>query len=96
MTLEFLVPRYGSRYCRRPSEAGVGAIGDNWRAVQVVLILQSVTAGSVDVIGFLGLDGLFIAHITGDLVILAAHIAANDEARLANIISFPYSLSRLP
>ena len=62
---------------------------DNWRAVQVVLILLSVTAGSVDVIGFLGLGGLFIAHITGNLVILAAHIAANDEARLANIISFP-------
>ena len=62
---------------------------DNWRAVQVVLILLSVTAGSVDVIGFLGLRGLFIAHITGNLVILAAHIAANDEAPLANIISFP-------
>ena len=62
---------------------------DNWRAVQVVLILLSVTAGSVDVIGFLGLGGLFIAHITGNLVILAAHIAAHDEARLANIISFP-------
>ena len=62
---------------------------DNWRAVQVVLILLSVTAGSVDVIGFLGLRGLFIAHITCNLVILAAHIAANDEAPLANIISFP-------
>ena len=62
---------------------------DNWLAVQVVLILLSVTAGSVDVIGFLGLRGLFIAHITGNLVILAAHIAANDEAPLANIISFP-------
>ena len=62
---------------------------DNWLAVQVVLILLSVTAGSADVIGFLGLRGLFIAHITGNLVILAAHIAANDEAPLANIISFP-------
>ena len=62
---------------------------DNWRAVQVMLILLSVTADSVDAIGFLGLGGLFIAHITGNLVILAAHIAANDEARLANIISFP-------
>jgi uncharacterized membrane protein YoaK (UPF0700 family) len=62
---------------------------DNWRAVQLVLILLSVTAGSVDAIGFLGLGGLFIAHITGNLVILAAHIAADDEAPLANIISFP-------
>ena len=61
----------------------------NWRAVQIVLILLSVTAGSVDAIGFLGLGGLFIAHITGNLVILATHIAARDEARLANIVSFP-------
>jgi uncharacterized membrane protein YoaK (UPF0700 family) len=62
---------------------------DNRRAVQLVLILLSVAAGSVDVIGFLGLGGLFIAHITGNLVILAAHIAAGNKARLANIISFP-------
>src|ERR1700732_1784989 len=49
----------------------------------------SLTAGSVDAIGFLGLGGLFIAHITGNLVILAAHIVADDEAPLAHMISFP-------
>jgi uncharacterized membrane protein YoaK (UPF0700 family) len=32
----------------------------------------SLIAGSVDVIGFLGLDGLFTAHITGNLVAVAA------------------------
>ena len=31
----------------------------------------SITAGSVDVISFLGLGGLFTAHTTGNLVILA-------------------------
>lgn len=36
----------------------------------------SVTAGSVDVIGFLGLGGLFTAHITGNLAILAAHVVS--------------------
>ena len=29
----------------------------------------SMTAGSTDVIGFLGLGGLFTAHITGNLVV---------------------------
>ena len=34
--------------------------------------MLSLTAGSADVISFLGLGGLFVAHITGNLVILAA------------------------
>jgi uncharacterized membrane protein YoaK (UPF0700 family) len=49
----------------------------------------SLIAGSVDVISFVGLGGLFAAHITGNLVILAAHIVAGDEAPLALIISVP-------
>jgi hypothetical protein len=47
---------------------------DNSRGVQALLIVLSVTAGCTDIIGFLVLDGLFTAHITGNLVILAAHI----------------------
>jgi hypothetical protein len=39
------------------------------RALPFVL---SLTAGSTDIIGFLGLNGLFTAHITGNLVVLAA------------------------
>jgi uncharacterized membrane protein YoaK (UPF0700 family) len=49
----------------------------------------SLTAGSVDVISFVGLGGLFAAHITGNLVILAAHIVAGDEAPVALMISVP-------
>jgi uncharacterized membrane protein YoaK (UPF0700 family) len=47
---------------------------DDSRAVQALLIVLSVTAGCTDIIGFLVLNGLFTAHITGNLVILAAHI----------------------
>jgi len=49
----------------------------------------SVVAGSVDVISFLGLGGLFAAHITGNLVVLAAHVATGRAATLAAILSVP-------
>jgi len=49
----------------------------------------SLTAGSADVISFLGLGGLFTAHITGNLVILAAHVVSGDEAQLAPMLSVP-------
>src|SRR5437868_2151411 len=37
--------------------------------------MLSVIAGSADIIGFLGFNGLFTAHITGNLAILAARVA---------------------
>jgi uncharacterized membrane protein YoaK (UPF0700 family) len=49
----------------------------------------SVIAGSVDVIGFVGLGGLFTAHITGNLVVLAAHVVTGRTASLAPILSVP-------
>jgi Protein of unknown function (DUF1275) len=55
----------------------------------------SVTAGSVDVISFLGLGGLFAAHITGNLVILAAHIVTGRAASLALILSVPVFITVL-
>jgi uncharacterized membrane protein YoaK (UPF0700 family) len=49
----------------------------------------SMTAGSVDVISFLGLGGLFAAHITGNLVVLASRIVTGSEARVAPMLSVP-------
>jgi uncharacterized membrane protein YoaK (UPF0700 family) len=49
----------------------------------------SVIAGSMDVIGFLGLGALFIAHITGNLVVLAARSVAGGDASVAHLLSVP-------
>jgi len=62
---------------------------DDSRAVQALLIVLSVTAGCTDIIGFLVLNGLFTAHITGNLVILAAHIVGGGEAEIAPMLSVP-------
>jgi uncharacterized membrane protein YoaK (UPF0700 family) len=56
------------------------------RALPFVL---SLTAGSTDIIGFLGLNGLFTAHITGNLVVLAAHIVAGDPTIFSYVLSVP-------
>ena len=61
-------------------------------AVVVALVsagVLSVTAGCTDIIGFLVLNGLFTAHITGNLVILAAHIGGGGEAQIAPMLSVP-------
>jgi uncharacterized membrane protein YoaK (UPF0700 family) len=57
-------------------------------SAELLPFLLGMIAGSVDVIGFLGL-GLFTAHITGNLVLLAAHIVARSEASPALMISVP-------
>ena len=59
------------------------------RAARALLIVLSITAGCTDIIGFLGLNGLFTAHITGNLVILAAHIVGGGEAQIAPMLSVP-------
>ena len=65
---------------------------DAGRALPFVL---SVIAGSTDVIGFLGLSGLFTAHITGNLVVLAAHIVAGDPTIFSYVLSVPVFMMML-
>jgi uncharacterized membrane protein YoaK (UPF0700 family) len=57
--------------------------------LQLLTAILSLTAGSLDVITFLGLDGLFTAHITGNLVILAAHLAGAGVMEVAPMLSVP-------
>ena len=49
----------------------------------------SVIAGSADIIGFLGLNGLFTAHITGNLILIAARIVNGSAVGLAHMLSVP-------
>jgi len=55
----------------------------------------SVIAGSVDAISFLGLGGLFTAHVTGNLVILVAHLVTGNGARAAAILAVPVFVTAL-
>jgi uncharacterized membrane protein YoaK (UPF0700 family) len=80
---------------RAPSGTIWGHVGvpipsiDSSPRIKLLPFVLSFVAGSVDVISFLGLDGLFTAHITGNLVVLAAHILARGEVTLALVISVP-------
>jgi uncharacterized membrane protein YoaK (UPF0700 family) len=49
----------------------------------------STTAGAVDVTGFLALDGLFTAHITGNLVVLAVHYTTGGFCAVGPLLAVP-------
>jgi uncharacterized membrane protein YoaK (UPF0700 family) len=57
--------------------------------MKLLLALLGLVAGSADVITFLGLGGLFVAHITGNLVILAAHVVTDTDVGVAVLLSVP-------
>src|SRR5438132_3262364 len=49
----------------------------------------STTAGAVDIIGFLALGGLFAAHITGNVVIVAAHYVTGGFSQIGPLLAVP-------
>jgi uncharacterized membrane protein YoaK (UPF0700 family) len=49
----------------------------------------STTAGAVDVIGFLALYGLFTAHITGNVVVLAVHYTTGSFCEIGPLLAVP-------
>ena len=64
-------------------------------SVRLLPTVLSIIAGSVDAIGFLGLGGLFTAHVTGNLVILAAHLVSGTGAPVAPMLSVPVFVATL-
>ena len=59
------------------------------RAEWLLPPVLSTTAGAVDVISFLALGGLFTAHITGNVVILAAHYVTGGFSEVGPLLSVP-------
>jgi uncharacterized membrane protein YoaK (UPF0700 family) len=52
-------------------------------------LLLSLNAGYVDTAGFLALQGLFTAHVTGNFVTLGASLALGTSGALAKMLALP-------
>jgi uncharacterized membrane protein YoaK (UPF0700 family) len=68
---------------------------DSTLGTRLLPSVLGLTAGAVDVISFLGLGGLFAAHITGNLVILAANVVNGGTAPVAHVLSVPVFVAAL-
>jgi uncharacterized membrane protein YoaK (UPF0700 family) len=55
----------------------------------------SMIAGCMDAVCFLGLGGLFVAHITGNLVMVAVWLAGGGQPRLAHLVAIPVFIAAL-
>ena len=75
--------------CGYTAERAMAPFADSSLGAKLLPSVLSITAGSVDVISFLSLGGLFVAHITGNLVVLAAHVVTGQTASLAPVLSVP-------
>jgi len=53
------------------------------------LLILSMVAGIVDVTGFLRLDHVFTAHITGNLVVMADQVVNGGPPHVAQLLSIP-------
>jgi uncharacterized membrane protein YoaK (UPF0700 family) len=79
--------------CRTPEVSTPSK--ENSLSSRLLPTVLSIIAGSVDAIGFLGLGGLFTAHVTGNLVILAAHLVSGSGAPVAPMLSVPVFVAAL-
>jgi uncharacterized membrane protein YoaK (UPF0700 family) len=61
----------------------------NLDAIPAIPILLSVTAGYVDTAGYVALQGLFTAHVTGNFVTLGASLVFGSSGALAKLLALP-------
>src|SRR5260370_14182033 len=57
--------------------------------------ILSTMSGAVDVIGFLVFGGLFTAHITGNLVVVASHYVTGGFGQVGPILAVPVFITVL-
>jgi uncharacterized membrane protein YoaK (UPF0700 family) len=55
----------------------------------IVAALLSFNGGFVDTAGFLGFQGLFTAHVTGNFVTLAATLVMGTHGVVAKLLALP-------
>lgn len=59
------------------------------KSVSLLALLMSLNAGFVDTAGFLALQGLFTAHVTGNFVTFGAAIVLGTSGALAKLLALP-------
>jgi uncharacterized membrane protein YoaK (UPF0700 family) len=62
------------------------------RNPRIISVLLSIVAGCVDSCTFLGLFGLFVAQVTGSLVVAGAQLVAHDPGFLIKVLGIPFFL----
>jgi uncharacterized membrane protein YoaK (UPF0700 family) len=55
----------------------------------IVPVLLTFNGGFVDTAGFLGLQGLFTTHVTGNFVTLAATLVMGTHGVIAKLLALP-------
>ena len=61
----------------------------DWRGPALIAALLAVTGGYIDATGFLGLKGLFLAHVTGNLATLCAALVLGSHGVIGKILALP-------
>ena len=75
-----------ANYCERGAQIRVVTMSASRATLPLLL---SLNAGYVDTAGFLALQGLFTAHVTGNFVTLGASLALGTSGAIAKLLALP-------